>query len=453
VVYRGDNGLMNDAGWTPSAGWQVGTLAATPGVTPAAGDPFAYLQLDGGQHIIYRGTDQLVHEFWRSASDQSWQIGTLAATPDMPPAATEPHAFTDSSNNQHVIYRGVDGLLHDVSWFPASGWVVGTLAEVPSAPQPAGDPVGFADQAGNRYVFYRGASTGVVEEVFLRPGDTRWSYGNISATPGLPTAGDDPFIYVEASGNRHVVFRSASDGLIYEVWWAPSVDWQLGTWATQPPWCYAILGAPTRIDVEVRTDLPAWDSIEFERSVAGGPWTAMPEQTIQHGPLHDYNFSDWNLEPATSYSYHARVNTHYGATEWSEATTQKTGSGPPPPTKKGARKVSWKFTSATSATSENSGDDPPPGATVGPDGVYIEAGENDKGYELTEVDIRWGGTNKAWVQMVWSDISGPHIHDKSWPNPEWHGFDPSGPWDIRVKFSKWDDGAEANFTITVPWSA
>jgi hypothetical protein len=96
------------------------------------------------QHVVYRGTDNYIHELWWSPTG-GWQVGTLSATP-APAAAGDPSGYV-LNDGQHVVYRGTDNYIHELWWSPTGGWQVGTLAATP-APAAAGDPSGYARDSG-----------------------------------------------------------------------------------------------------------------------------------------------------------------------------------------------------------------------------------------------------------------------------------------------------------------
>ena len=60
---------------------------STESKPPAAGDPAGYqFVADPTQHVVYRGTDQHIHELWWDAS-QGWGHGDLTPVVGTPPAA------------------------------------------------------------------------------------------------------------------------------------------------------------------------------------------------------------------------------------------------------------------------------------------------------------------------------------------------------------------------------
>jgi hypothetical protein len=94
------------------------------GAVAAAGDPFGYVLADT-QHIVYRGVDGRVHELWWSAGT-GWRRGGLDAVAQGIPATGDPQGYA-VGDAQRVVFRGTDGLLNELCWTAARGWYVGDL--------------------------------------------------------------------------------------------------------------------------------------------------------------------------------------------------------------------------------------------------------------------------------------------------------------------------------------
>jgi hypothetical protein len=78
VVYRGTDDRIHELWWSDGPGWAEGELAAQTATAPAAaGDPAGYV-LNGTQHVVYRGTDDRIHELWWSEAT-GWNDGLLVA--------------------------------------------------------------------------------------------------------------------------------------------------------------------------------------------------------------------------------------------------------------------------------------------------------------------------------------------------------------------------------------
>ena len=101
-------------GEAPVAAWDLTVSASAP---RADSDPAVYYSAARDtKHVIYRSADGHLHEIW-------WVFGTPPAHTDLtvaalaPPAVDRPAAFTvDGPNSQHVIYRGTDNQIHEITW-------------------------------------------------------------------------------------------------------------------------------------------------------------------------------------------------------------------------------------------------------------------------------------------------------------------------------------------------
>jgi GH25 family lysozyme M1 (1,4-beta-N-acetylmuramidase) len=94
--------------------------AAVPVSATAAGGPAVFV-LDGVVHVMYRGVDGHLHELY--GANTAWtHRDVTAAAPPMAGAelAADPAAYAQGSEG-HVLYRGADGKLYE-HVLDASGW-------------------------------------------------------------------------------------------------------------------------------------------------------------------------------------------------------------------------------------------------------------------------------------------------------------------------------------------
>ena len=158
MVYRGVDGHIHEHWWDAANGWSVGDLTGVTGAPPALGDPSGYMfEAQGTQHVVYRGVDDHIHEHWWDAAN-GWSVGDLTGVSGAPPALGDPSGYMfEAQGTQHVVYRGVDGHIHEHWWDAANGWSVGDLTGVSGAPPVAGDPHGYVfESPGTQHVLYRG---------------------------------------------------------------------------------------------------------------------------------------------------------------------------------------------------------------------------------------------------------------------------------------------------------
>jgi hypothetical protein len=76
---------------------------------------------DNTQHIIYRGTDGHIHELWQRKallSGHNWEYGgALTQAASAPLAESDPFGFAwEKDDTQHIVYRGTDNMIHEL-WY------------------------------------------------------------------------------------------------------------------------------------------------------------------------------------------------------------------------------------------------------------------------------------------------------------------------------------------------
>src|SRR5207247_1739888 len=150
---------------------------------PAAGDPAGYVFDAGGghQHVVYRGTDNHIYQLWRDPTD--WRISDLTAATGAAPAAGDPagYAFEADGGRQHVVYRGTDDHVHQL-WRNPAGWHTNDLTAAPGPPPATGDPAGYAFTArATQHVVYCGPDDHIYQ---LWWDITGWHISDVSAACG-----------------------------------------------------------------------------------------------------------------------------------------------------------------------------------------------------------------------------------------------------------------------------
>jgi hypothetical protein len=219
VVYRGVDGHIWELWWDGASGWGGGSLTSETGAPLAAGDPTGYvLAADGTQHVVYRAVDGHIHELWWDAAN-GWGTGDLTAVTGATPPAGDPSGYSfEATYTQHVVYRGIDGHIHELWWDAASGWGSGDLCAVTGAPNAAGDPFGYMfDAEGTQHVVYRDVVGHVIE--LWWGAATGWSGGDLTAVSGGPLAAGDPVGFTYAPRSTQHVFYRGFDGHVHELRW------------------------------------------------------------------------------------------------------------------------------------------------------------------------------------------------------------------------------------------
>ncbi len=234
VVYRGDEGHIHELALSPEGVWIASDLfSMAPDAPTAAGDPFGDVTetFDSAARVVYRGPEGHLHELsvvpdgaWASADLFAYAAGAVAA-------AGDPQAYVtdDFQVAARVVYRGVDGHIHELALTPGIGWAHGDLfANLDPPPVEAdGDPHGYVTReiGPAARVVYRGVD-GHIHELSL-PSEGSWAQGDLTAMTGAPLATGNPHAYVttELDQAARIVFRGV-DGKVIELSLAPG-----GTWA------------------------------------------------------------------------------------------------------------------------------------------------------------------------------------------------------------------------------
>jgi len=230
VVYRGTDNHIHELRLQGS--WIQSDLSAIVSnnlpATSAAGNPFAYVTLGGLIHdptarVVYVGADNHVHEL--SLQGGSWIQSDLSAIVSNNPPATSavgnPFAYVTPDRIPRVVYVGTDQHVHELrlqggSWIQAD--LSAMVSDSPPAVAAAGDPFAYVTSDGIPRVVYVGTDQHLHE---LRlPLQGGWIQADLSAivsdSPHAVTAAGDPFAYVTAHGVPRVVYPG-TDNHIHEL--------------------------------------------------------------------------------------------------------------------------------------------------------------------------------------------------------------------------------------------
>jgi hypothetical protein len=67
------------------------------------------------QHVVFQGTDGHIHELrWSSDPTPQWHDKDLSEKTGAPSAFSDPMGYV-FANLQHVVFRGADGHIHELS--------------------------------------------------------------------------------------------------------------------------------------------------------------------------------------------------------------------------------------------------------------------------------------------------------------------------------------------------
>jgi len=241
VLYRGDDNDIHELKLQGT--WADDDLSAIVGNGPATnalGDPFGYVDSSGVPRVVYRGTDNHIHELHLDESQGNWwhaDLSGIVTNVSAQDSAGNPFGFVDANGILRVVYRGTDNDIHEIRWDGA--WLEADLSAIVTngaATMAAGDPFGFVDANGISRVVYLGVDSHIHEIRW----DGDWLEADLSASiinpsvsnPNIPWAplvppfaAGDPRAYVTPDGITRVLYRGA-DTDIHEIRWEPT----LGSW-------------------------------------------------------------------------------------------------------------------------------------------------------------------------------------------------------------------------------
>jgi hypothetical protein len=218
VVYRGADDHVHELFFTPKVGkWGHTDLTDGAKAPRAAGDPVGYALSDGKSlHVVYRTDNGAIAELYRQAEAKEWKSADITMTGGGAKAAGNPCAFTSLDGKvQHVVYRGADDQIHELSYSTKVGkWAHADLTTEAKAPKAAGDPSGYVlNDDKSLHVVYR-ADAGAILELWRGADAKAWSSANLTEATGGVKAAGNPCGFVSGDGKmEHVVFRGTDDNV------------------------------------------------------------------------------------------------------------------------------------------------------------------------------------------------------------------------------------------------
>jgi catechol 2,3-dioxygenase-like lactoylglutathione lyase family enzyme len=230
VFFRTEDGSVNELYFSQEGGakgWQSRNITGEANAPKAASDPGAYMlpaswlkfwKDRDRQHVVYRGTDDQIHELFFSTSQKKWQTVNLSSATEAPKAAGNPMGyFLESGNTQHVVFRTQAGDVCELFYkidAPDAKWHLKDLTQEAGAPKAAGEPIAYTrSDDRSEYVLYRSAD-GQIQELFFSPKQTKWAHHNLSEATKAPKAQGTPAANLtEKPLTQHVYFVSMDNKL------------------------------------------------------------------------------------------------------------------------------------------------------------------------------------------------------------------------------------------------
>ena len=228
VVYRGSDSHIYELRLDPGSGqWQKGDLTSITGAPQASGDPVGYVRADATNAVVFVSVnDGHVRELSLPSGTTSWSAGDLTALTGAPAVGGAVRPFTRSDGWSVVVYRGTDNHVHELGLaVGTSSWQLGDLTQLTGAVAAASDPAPYDRSDSWSTVIYRGTDNHVYE-LGLAPSSSTWQVGDLTQITGAALATNTPSGYVRADGISAINYTT-SDNHIHELS-LQSAGWQDG---------------------------------------------------------------------------------------------------------------------------------------------------------------------------------------------------------------------------------
>lgn len=223
VFYFSPDGDLMEVYWAKAAGWQRKNLTAEAKSPKGTGKPTSYVLKYGknSQHVVYRGDDGQIHEVSFPSKDNKWVHNNLSTATKAPKAAGNPYGYVFNDTTQHIVFRTAEGDIYELNHQPKGdkpGWYGNNLSTDAKSSKAAGDPCGYVFDK-MQHVVYRNTD-GHIVELFHKPDDARWQTNVLTEAAKAPKAAGDPCGYeLKYSANtQHVIYR-CNEGQIHELFY------------------------------------------------------------------------------------------------------------------------------------------------------------------------------------------------------------------------------------------
>jgi hypothetical protein len=188
VAYQGIDHHIHELKW--DNGWTHQDLTSTFGGVPAFSSPSAYeFTPIRTRQVVYTGNEAgtragHVHEFmWDYNGWRDTDLHMHVPTPPPPLAVGQPTAYAfRTQETKHVNYTGTDGNIHEL-WWSFDGWRHNNLTAAAGGPAPGSGVVvvGYAAEAqSTQHVVYGGVDGSIHELTWM---NGAWGHSNLSGPP------------------------------------------------------------------------------------------------------------------------------------------------------------------------------------------------------------------------------------------------------------------------------
>ena len=173
-------------------------------------NPFPLLEEQ--QHVFYRGTDGIHHVFWHPPTNQLFRDQWTGS--DAPAAVGGPATLV-WPNQQHIFYPRGDGGISHVFWDAASNQLIRDAWTGSDSPRAAGDPATML-WPNQQHIFYRDFDSAISHIFWDAPSNQLFRDQWAPQLFGFAAAGD-PATMVWP--NQQHIFYRGTDGSINHIFW------------------------------------------------------------------------------------------------------------------------------------------------------------------------------------------------------------------------------------------
>jgi hypothetical protein len=190
VVYRGGDDNVHELFLEPNGKWSHANLSDGAKAPRAAGDPCAYVEeKNSTEHVVYRTAEgDIIQLYAKYKGTDGWHQEDLTKEANAPKAAGDPSGdrLRESTLRgivtQHVVYRGTDDAIHELFLGGAENkWTHNDVSKAAgTTPKAAGDPVYFVFAANRtQHVVFQTSEGGIYELYNVPDGERRGWHGNM----------------------------------------------------------------------------------------------------------------------------------------------------------------------------------------------------------------------------------------------------------------------------------
>lgn len=216
IVYRDASGNLQSLQASTESGSSFTSidLSRATFFAPAAGNPMGFTS-ECGTHAVYVDANHRVRLVETLGAEES-AVDLLALAGGAEDAYSDPQGFADSQGAMHVVYRDINGSVHEIAKNGAT-YVHRNLASSAGAPPALGSPIALLGGC-DPLVVYQGVDHHL-HTLVLQSGT--WTHRDLSDVRGAQLTDDDPAAFVDAKGVLRIDYRGR-DGQLHEFFGGPT---------------------------------------------------------------------------------------------------------------------------------------------------------------------------------------------------------------------------------------